>query len=620
MIVGFNDSDISKEITIIYDYLEDLFKNPYEKKHLKIKKIRDDTEYIVNRCLITIFINMMSYVIGYTYEKTKHYSDEIINDVMSDLPFWNTIKCKTNLSPSEMFQQFRNCFEHANYLLLVNGGQDENNTKYKNIVDIGVDLKDINGKPIDESDDLYVYFSNNKIEGIINLNEYIKLYNKCADLLSKYDVDENASLLSYTAELKINRIRNSRDLELFMNKCNITNMTASINPNSTEVIIVDDSTALGDLAHYGLYKKQYNWGGSTTINNPFFQDDAIQNFIKNKIGLGMNQINIVSRKMSSHEKEKMRNYVKYITNNFSRSLFLTNDFSSQCILNNKLCHKTKNVLGYIFSEIDSDKTSSFSLYDIQKKMLSDKLLNASLDDLIAVSPGLYLMTIISSTHYFLNYLYETNQKMDREIFKYSEVDLNEIVIENKTTDKLVKTTDPLFKEKEELASTRKQLKELFDKLKWSKNQILILNNPKNNDPNKYAKLESIKEFINNYDARKKELEDKEQMLSDFIDSNTHKLPYMDSYHLFRHLRNSIAHGRFIVNFDNGYIAGDIGKSEIVFYDIDDGANDDIKNANVIIKMKLDRFRKLSKNLSSIVCNQAKDGHYSEISKRIVSKP
>ena len=189
------------------------------------------------------------------------------------------------------------------------------------------------------------------------------------------------------------------------------------------------------------------------------------------------------------------------------------------------------------------------------------------------------------------------KQISGEVYRYSEIDIDNIEIENKSDDKLIKVTDPLFNEKEELIKIQKELKEMKNKLQWSQKQIPILNNPKNKDPNKNSKLVSINEFINSYDDKKNKLKEKETELLFIINEKKSDVPYIDSFHLFRHLRNSISHGRFIIDYETGYNTGDIGDATITFYDVDDGDENNISNASVIIKMSFNRFEKLSKDLS-----------------------
>lgn len=206
------------------------------------------------------------------------------------------------------------------------------------------------------------------------------------------------------------------------------------------------------------------------------------------------------------------------------------------------------------------------------------------------------------------------------MLRYSGIDIDGIDVENRTNDKLVKLTNPVLKENGELSVVKKQLEDMPKKLEWSKRQIEILNNPKSRDTKRAQKIASIMEFIDNYDKRKEELEIKATFLSNKINSNKSNSPYLNSYHLFRHLRNSISHGRFIVDFNNGYKFEDLGESTITFYDIEDGVDDNLLNASVIIKMKLNRFEKLSKDLANVFCSQMKKGQFNEISRRIAYLP
>lgn len=596
-----NDLDQTKDIAMTYSFLEDIFKYPYREK-----RIRARDSYLNNsRCFLTLISTMMSYLIGYSYEKIKKYDEKIIDNVLDSFSFWKSIKCKQELSIIEKFRQFRNCFEHANFLLCF---------------DDSVEIDENGNYLIVDFNQIKYHFVNEKIEGEITFVEFLQLYPKCIDLFTKYNQDNKIAMFIFDGRIRRpGQVRNQKDLENILKSIITRDISASFNPLSSKVNISIDDRQFNDFAHYGSSKRNYEWNPNALYSDPtgsMLNTMRTRNYIKNKVALGMNQIDIVSRKLTDEEKDKIRRHVMFVTNNFTKPYAISDDFIHQVFSESDICFKAEDVILSIFHDFLIADFNTYSLYGLQKRIISDYGTRQFYDDLIALSPSLYLTTIISSANFFLNYSYEINKKMNGEVFRYSEIDINGIDIVNRTSDKLVKMTDPMLKENEKFSDVKKELEEMSKKLEWSKKQIEILNNPKNKDPNKAQKMIGIKDFIDNYDKRKKELETKAILLSSKISSSSSNLPYEDSYHLFRHLRNSISHGRFIVDFDDGYKHGDLGESTITFYDIDDGVDESLSNASVIIKMKLKRFEQLSKDLANTFCSQMKKEQFNEISRRI----
>ena len=596
-----NDLDQTRNIAMTYSFLEDIFKYPYREK-----RIRARDGYLNNsRCLLALISTMMSYLIGYSYEKTKKYDEKIIDNVLDSFSFWKSMKCKQELSAIEKFRQFRNCFEHANFLLCF---------------DDSVEIDENGNYLIADLNQIKYHFVNEKIEGEITFVEFVQLYSTCIDLFTKYNQDNKIVMFIFDDRIRRPiQVRNQKDLENILKSVIARDISASFNPLSSKVNISIDDRQLNDFAHYGFSKRNYEWNPDAVYSDPtgsMLDTMDTRTYIINKVALGMNQIDIVTRKLTDEEKDKIRRHAMFVTNNFTRPYEISEDFIYQVFYEGDICFKAKDVMLNIFHDFLVADFNTYSLYGLQKRIISDHGTSQFDNDLIALSPGLYLTTIVSSANFFLNYSYEINKKMNREIFRYSDIDIDGIDIVNRTSDKLVKMTDPMLKENEELSYVKRELEEMPKKLEWSKKQVEILNNPKNKDPNKAQKMVSIKEFIDNYDKRKKDLETKVILLSSKISSSISNLPYEDSYHLFRHLRNSISHVRFIVDFDDGYKYGDLGEATITFYDIDDGVDDALSNASVIIKMKLKRFEQLSKDLANTFCSQMKEDQFDEISRRI----
>lgn len=190
-----NDLDQTKDIAMTYSFLEDIFKYPYREK-----RIRARDSYLNNsRCLLTLISTMMSYLIGYSYEKIKKYDEKIIDNVLDSFSFWKSIKYKQELSIIEKFRQFRNCFEHANFLLCF---------------DDSVEIDENGNYLIEDLNQIKYHFVNEKIEGEITFVEFVQLYSKCIDLFTKYNKDNKIAMFIFDGRIRRpGQVRNQKDLE-----------------------------------------------------------------------------------------------------------------------------------------------------------------------------------------------------------------------------------------------------------------------------------------------------------------------------------------------------------------------------------------------------------------------
>lgn len=592
----FNDLDVMRDVSKNYAFLEEIFKYPSRDRIIK-----NSDKFIDNgRCFLTTISTTMSYLLGHSYEKCKNFNGKIIEEVLGQFSFWKQIQTTENMTSIEKFKQFRNCFEHANFLLMYDETVRQENTGKENYY-------------IEDFNQVNYHFKNDKIEGEINFKELFILFRTCIDLFTKYNSKNSISMYIFD-DRKGFTIKNKKNALDIIDNIIVSDINAGKNLLSGDVSIKIDNSKLGNGINNGAINN-YLWD-----KNEFYQSPAasilntvrIRNYINNKVDLGMNQISIVNRHATKEEKEMIYNYLALLTDNFTKPYSISNDFVNQLFSEHDLCFKAQDIFFGLFSQLHTKGLNKISLKTFQNFFWSKYDSSQYYDDIVALAPSLYATTLIASANYFLNYAYEVNKKMGSEIFKYKNINLEGIEIDNLTSDKLVKITDPLFSEKEEKTKLEKELLEMPSKLEWAERQKTILNNPKNKDPRKEDKLANINKFISTYDDEFKKLKDRYDYICTRIDSSLESEPYVDSNHLFRHLRNSISHGRFKINHDAGYKTKDFGNSIIELYDYDD----ETENVNVKIRMTLSRFEKLMKELSNNIYSQLDETRIIEISKRI----
>ena len=598
--VFLNDMDNVSDIRRTFLFLNEIFKRPYNEKTIRYRD-----SYLYNaRCFLTTMSTMMSYIIGYTYERCKDYSDDLIDNVLSTFSFWNTIKCNKELSSIEKFKQFRNCFEHANFL-----------TGYNDSV------KHLDGiYYVSSLEDIKFHFKNSLIEGEIDFIEFVKLYEKCVDLFTKYNADNKIAMYILDADTIRNpyKIRSRKELEKVLNGIAVRDIQASYNANNTSTVVTIDDRRINDFRNQLTSVRNYSWHAKDSYTDPsssMLRTIGVANFINNKESLGLNQIDIVTRRISEDEKEKIRRHFIYLTNNFKRPYSFSDDFIHQVFTDDNVCYKAKDIIISMFSELLTGSYNKYSLYGFQKRLLEKYSMPVSEEDIVSMAPGLYFTSIICEANFFLNYAHEVNKKVGNELFKYFDISLDGIDILNNSDSKIVRNVDPLEDKKRELERLQKEKEGLPKKLDWAQKQLVILNNPKNKDPNKHQKLEDVSNFIENYDELKRELEEKISIIMETIRKGNLET-YTDSYHLFRHLRNSIAHGRFNVSFDQGYERNDLGESIIKFYDV---SSDDLDNPDITITMSLNRFEELIKSIGKIVTKYTNQTDFDSLSMHIIDE-
>lgn len=598
--VFLNDMDNVSDIRRTFLFLNEIFKRPYNEKTIRYRD-----SYLYNaRCFLTTISTMMSYIIGYTYERCKDYSDDLIDNVLSTFSFWNTIKCNKELSSIEKFKQFRNCFEHANFL-----------TGYNDSV------KCLDGiYYVSSLEDIKFHFKNSLIEGEIDFIEFVNLYEKCVDLFTKYNADNKIAMYILDADTIRNpyKIRSRKELERVLNGIAVRDIQASYNANNTSTVVTIDDRRINDFRNQLTSVRNYSWHAKDSYTDPsssMLRTIGVANFINNKESLGLNQIDIVTRRISEDEKEKIRRHFIYLTNNFKRPYSFSDDFIHQVFTDDNVCYKAKDIIISMFSELLTGSYNKYSLYGFQKRLLEKYSMPVSEEDIVSMAPGLYFTSIICEANFFLNYAHEVNKKVGNELFKYFDISLDGIDILNNSDSKIVRNVDPLEDKKRELERLQKEKDGLPKKLDWAQKQLVILNNPKNKDPNKHQKLEDVSNFIENYDELKRELEEKISIIMETIRKGNLET-YTDSYHLFRHLRNSIAHGRFNVSFDQGYERNDLGESIIKFYDV---SSDDLDNPDITITMSLNRFEELIKSIGKIVTKYTNQTDFESLSMHIIDE-
>ena len=403
-----------------------------------------------------------------------------------------------------------------------------------------------------------------------------------------------------------------------LNGIAVRDIQASYNANNTSTVVTIDDRRINDFRNQLTSVRNYSWHAKDSYTDPsssMLRTIGVANFINNKESLGLNQIDIVTRRISEDEKEKIRRHFIYLTNNFKRPYSFSDDFIHQVFTDDNVCYKAKDIIISMFSELLTGSYNKYSLYGFQKRLLEKYSMPVSEEDIVSMAPGLYFTSIICEANFFLNYAHEVNKKVGNELFKYFDISLDGIDILNNSDSKIVRNVDPLDEKKRELERLQKEKEGLPKKLDWAQKQLVILNNPKNKDPNKHQKLEDVSNFIENYDELKRELEEKISIIMETIRKGNLGT-YTDSYHLFRHLRNSIAHGRFNVSFDQGYERNDLGESIIKFYDV---SSDDLDNPDITITMSLNRFEELIKSIGKIVTKYTNQTDFDSLSMHIIDE-
>ena len=252
----------------------------------------------------------------------------------------------------------------------------------------------------------------------------------------------------------------------------------------------------------------------------------------------------------------------------------------------------------------------YSIARMDKKQIKDiPGLQMAFAIILHEKPIIYSNLMLGMLNYSCGYLKENNSNEGTNLFDYHNLD------SLKTLSPTIDRTGSI-----KLGMDSKELKKSLD------NQISGLEKQKNNVE---KSIEKISKNINDKNPKKEELEaskiEQEKRCKELeerlVGLKTRKDQYGATYddysEFFRHMRNSIAHGRYTIDYSNAFRTKDLSKIKYTFRDYE---KDDKVNPSFEITLTAKQLYKIVKAIQDKVNEQTRlEGSYSKIDSSDVAK-
>ena len=215
-----------------------------------------------------------------------------------------------------------------------------------------------------------------------------------------------------------------------------------------------------------------------------------------------------------------------------------------------------------------------------------KMSDTTYKELVKVSfqtPLIYSDMLLGLLNYGCGYL-KANNAEENNIFEYHNLEGMDGIIPSIDTDKtksIIYGASGAEKQRKidlSIEGYRKQLENINASIRKTKKLIEGLNN---RNPNRKTMEQKFKESLKNSIDKKEEVI--KQIFKLSIRRDEYNQDYTDCSELFRHLRNSIAHGTYEINYDKALKKKNLEQTEITFIDYKE---DDIERTNPVFKLEL----------------------------------
>ena len=212
-------------------------------------------------------------------------------------------------------------------------------------------------------------------------------------------------------------------------------------------------------------------------------------------------------------------------------------------------------------------------------------------------PVMYINSIIELGFLCLNHIKEAQAKEELTDFDYHNISLQGIVYEPKSCVRIVPKEEQITKYNNQLESLRKGATRERDALQRKHQDILSLQSNQTIPPTKRKELlerkkqeiEETSQRLNQLTSRIYDYEDKLEFCEDYVETND----------FFKHLRNSISHGFYSVNYTKALKEKDLGKTIFHFEDWDISKEDRTKRQKVFsCDITADRLMRIFEELKN----------------------
>lgn len=485
--------------------------------------------------------------------------------------FYNLMK-ENNMSSYEVIKQIRNCLVHGEYGIELKNFSD---------VELVEDIPVIRG-PVDVN----ILLNNGRIKGKINALEIKKLEYIYSDLNTLHSNRTETFII--IGDSKFKSCKNKYFLEKYLNSIKKFIIRGEKNENENK----DNIEALiSKMVKRGILSINQTEGIKKSLEN-----------IKKHSDTNHFEIFEVNEKKLEENKKFLEEYIKYLgLSNYETLIEKENPYVLQMF--------NEDVLQATFeNHVVTDLNSTFC--DVIDSLLHEKVKknNAALDlkRMSYEGPIIYANMLLALGNYVCVFLKETNNNEKRKeipLFEYHNLDNMEKVRptidddKEKAIVKGISGNEKLKKIENTILDYENKLK-TYDKVINEKAKKITKLNDKN------PKKDELKEM---YEKEIVECKEKKEHLEKLIKRlETRKIEYSEEYddytNLFRHLRNSIAHGTYKIDYIEALKRKDMGK---IKYTFDDYPLDDIerKKPEFRLEISAENFIKIIESVQSRVNKQ-----------------
>lgn len=526
------------EVVKFYDLIQKLLKqiNPRTSEYEVKRKVRESEilEFGLIPSRTRAMVSNIALFLTQAQERIKDINDTDIskriirnNDILQD------IHGNGNMPEKEKIRQLRNSLAHSGYTMRM----DVTDSKK---------IENVEGRKIEELlVDTKLMIANDKINGTVTIYELLELIKRYENTLNYI---QNGDAINY--------------LTLVPSKCGKEDHKPS-------VIKIDRKK---DRSGIDLNKLRYRYG-------KLFKKDigqvVAEGFIDD-IAKGYESFDIQKVDIPPEKVKKIEKLITYIGQN---NMMNFNDFNNEIInriLETDDCEylPIDLIVGFFsvmfdlssinqrikdesYRNIDEEYCEYATVFDVKKNSKINGLFNM-LYGFRFVNPILYANNLLAKSYYMMNYVREINEQEGKKYFDYFDIqNLDGITVyeedtNGNRTEKKVQV-NPLQRFKDDLKEVDNAINEL-KREKIEKEKIKSrLRNPRLRGKNKTQteSLDEINKWLNSYSKKSIDLAMKKQILEQRVSDGRNKgLDVNNSFHFFRHLRNSLAHGTYEIIYDD----------------------------------------------------------------------
>ena len=567
----------------------------------------------------------LSLAIGQMDENTKYNDERLVEMMLSQIESVKKFKQKVPLTPERIKSQIRNCLEHANYDILIDDTKQDS--------DGYIDLQDV-----------YLHISNKEIEGNISVFDLIKLTYFYLELKNRFppnilnvivhgreqetmeDYITGMNYISFigrktTSPSNIDRVVDEFSAEYNIDGDRIKQLLESIRNNYGHNFFVIQNTEKERqtefLRDYFQYVDFDSFKRELIDDNSEKHKEAYENFLSNvieavisdqiSVGLGPSFMQMIYTKYKINSLKKSQKYDSRLDESVSsllESSEIALPFETPMVYANMVLGLSNYCFGYVREMMMRDsRAGASSIPYMYRDIEYISGATSEFEDLIRPR---------NTMQSYINELDAINQRYTSVIG----------AIGNRITDNNRENSKKRNSRKKK--RNREALKNEIEKRKVYSvfSNIIAQRMSKNNGDispqmvsdvlhkyfeSPYEKSRLIpfeKDVLDNFEQLRSEFQEGKLPISLF-DPKTIALKekiekenetFADSSNLFRHLRNSISHGRYTIDYSKGLTTGDLGDIEYHFYDYDTILYGDKKafefnvNAKDLLKI-IESFRK-----------------------------